>query len=255
MELLLEPAAWASFATLAIMEIVLGVDNLVFISILAQRLPEEQQSLARKAGLGAALVTRLVLLACIGWVVTWKEPLFTLLGHGFSPKDLILLFGGLFLLYKGTTEIHGTIEGVHEMRDKASAATASFGAVIAQIALMDVIFSLDSVITAVGMAQHLSIMVAAIVVSMVVMVLAVNKISAFIHENPTVKMLALSFLMLIGTVLVAEGMGAHVSKGYIYFAIFFSLFVEWLNMMARKKKAAGGKGFQLAIDSDDAGAA
>lgn len=237
-ELLASPAAWASLATLAILEIVLGIDNLVFISILADRLPPEQRQLARRVGLGAALGTRILLLFSIVWVMQLTEPLFTVLDHAVSIRDLILLGGGGFLIAKGTMEIHHTVEG--DGPAEAKVAQASFAYVITQIAILDIVFSLDSVITAVGMANDIEIMVAAVMIAIAVMLFAADAVGAFVSRHPTVKMLALSFLLLIGMALVADGLQFHIPKGYLYFAVAFAVGVESLNLMrvARKKKRA-----------------
>ncbi len=237
-ELLASPAAWASLATLAILEIVLGIDNLVFISILADRLPQDQRQLARRVGLGAALGTRILLLFSIVWVMQLTEPLFTVLDHAVSIRDLILLGGGGFLIAKGTMEIHHAVEG--DGPAEAKFAQASFAYVITQIAILDIVFSLDSVITAVGMANDIEIMVAAVMIAIGVMLFAADAVGAFVSRHPTVKMLALSFLLLIGMALVADGLQFHIPKGYLYFAVAFAVGVESLNLMrvARKKKRA-----------------
>ena len=231
MEWISSPEAWVALATLAVLEIVLGIDNIVFISILADKLPEHQQARARRNGLILAMATRLALLGTITFIMRLTEPLFSLFGHGFSGRDLILLVGGLFLLTKATREIHHRLEGDEEGGKKARA--ISYGAVLAQIAVMDMVFSLDSVITAVGLADHLAVMVIAIVLAVVVMMVAAEAVSRFVNEHPTVKMLALSFLLLLGMTLVADGLGQHIPKGYIYFAMGFSIFVEALNLRAR----------------------
>ncbi|MYI07727.1 MAG: TerC family protein [Gemmatimonadetes bacterium] len=234
MEWISSPEAWIALATLAVLEIVLGIDNIVFISILADKLPEEQQPRARRNGLILAMATRLALLGTITFIMRLTEPLFTVLGHGYSGRDLILLVGGLFLLTKATREIHHRLEGDEEGKKKARA--VSYGAVLAQIAVMDMVFSLDSVITAVGLAEDLMVMVIAIVLAVVVMMIAAEPVSRFVNEHPTVKMLALSFLLLLGMTLVAEGFGQHIPKGYIYFAMGFSIFVEALNLRARRAR-------------------
>ena len=234
--LLQEPHAWASLLTLTTMEIVLGVDNLVFIAILTGRLPAEQQSAARRIGLGLALIMRLGLLTVISWIMHLTEPVFTAFGQSFSWRDLILILGGLFLVYKGTVEIHHRMEA-DEQGPGAAEKKASFAATIAQIVVIDIVFSLDSVITAVGMANELSIMVIAVVAAVVVMMIAANPLSSFISRHPTVKMLALSFLLLIGMTLMAEGFEVHLPKGYIYAAMAFSAVVESLNLMASKRRA------------------
>jgi len=234
MEWLNDPQAWISLLTLTLLEIVLGIDNIIFISILAGKLPPEQQAKARQTGLMLALVSRLLLLASIAWMAKLTTPLFTLLNHGVSGRDLILILGGLFLLWKSTKEIHEKLE-MKDGHANPNAATATFAQVIMQIMVIDVVFSLDSVITAVGMAQHLAIMVTAVILAMGVMLWAAASISDFVNRHPTLKILALSFLILIGVTLVAEGTGAHVPKGYIYFAMAFSFGVEMLNMRLRKK--------------------
>ena len=224
----------ASLLTLTALEIVLGIDNLVFISVLSSRLPVERQRAARRSGLALAVLTRLALLATISWLAGVTAPLFAVLGHGVSVRDLVLLIGGLFLLAKGTTEIHGTVEGV-EHRHAAKA--AGFVGVIVQIAVLDIVFSLDSVITAVGMARHLWVMATAIVVAVAIMMVAAEPLSAFIERHVSVKILALSFLILVGVALVADGAGFHIPKGYLYFAIAFSIGVEALNLMAGARRA------------------
>lgn len=224
----------ASLLTLTALEVVLGIDNLVFISIMSNRLPVEQQSSARRTGLALAVITRLLLLASIAWLAGVTAPLFSVFGHPVSLRDLILLGGGMFLLAKGTSEIHATVEGVEEEIHHAKA--TSFVAVIIQIMILDIVFSLDSVITAIGMANQLSIMAAAIIIAVTVMLFAADPLSRFIHEHVSVKMLALSFLILVGAVLVADGMGFHVPKGYLYFAIAFSVGVEALNLAATKRR-------------------
>ena len=224
----------ASLLTLTALEIVLGIDNLVFISIMSSRLPVEQQSSARRTGLALAVITRLLLLASIAWLAGVTAPLFSVFDHPVSLRDLILIGGGLFLLAKGTTEIHTTVEGVEE--EMRHPKTTSFAAVVVQIMILDIVFSLDSVITAVGMTRQLSVMAAAIIISVIVMLFAADPLSRFIHEHVSVKMLALSFLILVGAVLVADGMGFHVPKGYLYFAIAFSVGVEALNLAATKRR-------------------
>ncbi|MFV2085971.1 TerC family protein [Micromonospora sp. LOL_021] len=233
MELLTSPELWIAFATLLLLEVVLGIDNVVFISILAGRLPEHQQAKARTIGLSLALITRLLLLASLSWVIGLTAPLFEVFGQEISGRDLILLLGGGFLLAKATYEIHEHLEGADHGR---SGKTASFAAVIAQILVLDVVFSLDSVITAVGMVDQLFIMVAAVVVAMVIMLVSAGAVSRFVNQHPTVKMLALSFLLLIGGSLIAEGLGHHIPKGYVYGPIAFSVFVEFLNLRLRSRK-------------------
>ncbi|TWA68925.1 putative tellurium resistance membrane protein TerC [Azospirillum brasilense] len=239
LELFSDPQVWASLLTLTALEIVLGIDNIIFISIMAAKLPVHQQQKARQLGLALALLMRLALLASISWVATLTEPLITVLGMGFSGRDLILLGGGLFLLAKGTIEIHNTVEGHEE--DSAAPKIASFGAVVGQIIVLDIVFSLDSVITAVGMSNDLPVMVTAVVIAMAVMLFAARPVGDFVNRHVTVKMLALSFLLLVGVALIADGFGFHIPKGYLYFAIAFSTLVEALNLMAaarRKRKKA-----------------
>ncbi len=234
-DLLASPEAWASLATLAILEIVLGIDNLVFISILADRLPAHQRQRARRIGLAAALGTRILLLFSIVWIMQLTQPLFTLFEHTVSIRDLILIGGGLFLLAKGTLEIHHTVEGeVGETRTKGH---AGFASVIMQIAVLDIVFSLDSVITAVGMARDIEIMVAAVVIAVLVMLFAAEAVGGFVARHPTVKMLALSFLLLIGVALVADGLQFHIPKGYLYFAVAFAVGVEMLNLLRTSRRA------------------
>ncbi len=235
MDWIADPNAWIALCTLTLLEIVLGIDNIVFISILAGRLPEEEQPKARTVGLALAMLGRIVLLLSLSWVMGLTENLLTLWGHGISGRDLILLTGGVFLIYKSTTEIHHKLEGVEEDR-QSSKGPASFRSVLTQIIILDVVFSLDSVITAVGMAQQIGVMIVAVVLAVGVMMVTATRISAFIELHPTLKMLALSFLLLIGVNLVAEGLGQHIPKGYIYFAMAFSIFVESLNLRARNKQ-------------------
>jgi len=231
MEWISDPQAWIALLTLTMLEIVLGIDNVIFISILAGKLPAEQQKKARNIGLGGALVTRILLLLSLAWIVKLTAPLFTVLGIGISGRDLILIAGGLFLMAKATHEIHDKLEGEEGSTSKKVAPTLT--AVIVQIMLLDIVFSLDSVITAVGMAQHLAVMVIAVVIAVVIMLFSAGSISAFVDRHPTVKMLALSFLLLIGMTLIAEGLDFHIPKGYIYFAMGFSVFVELLNVRFR----------------------
>jgi predicted tellurium resistance membrane protein TerC len=236
MEFLTEPATWLSLITLTAMEIVLGIDNVIFISILVDKLPAGQQGRARKLGLSLALILRLALLFAITWVMGLTAPIFTIIGNEISGRDLILIGGGLFLLFKATREIHENLEVVHEGH-KAPSGRAAFGIVLVQILLLDIVFSLDSVITAVGMAQHLSVMVVAMVIAVGVMLAFSGSIASFVMRHPTMKILALSFLLLIGVVLIADGLGQHVGKGYIYFAMAFSFGVELLNMRVRGRAA------------------
>ena len=235
MEWLSDPQAWAALATLTALEIVLGIDNIIFISILVGRLPARQREKARVLGLALAMLTRLGLLMSLVWVMGLNASLFTLLGNEISGRDLILLGGGLFLLVKSTSEIHESLEGASETRQHQ--AVASFGGVLVQIAIIDIVFSLDSVITAVGLAQQLVVMAIAIVISVLVMMFAARAISDFVDEHPTIKMLALSFLILVGTALIAEGLDFHVPRGYIYFAMAFSVAVEMLNLRMRRRAA------------------
>ena len=233
MEWITSPEAWIALLTLKVLEIVLGIDNIIFISILAGKLPAEQQARARRIGLAAAMIMRVLLLLSITWIARLTDPWFTVLGRGISGRDLILIIGGLFLVAKATHEIHDKLEG-EEGRASARVA-ASLGAVIVQIMLLDIVFSLDSVITAVGMARDIGVMIAAVVISVGVMMVAAGPISDFVQRHPTVKMLALSFLLLIGVSLLAEGFGQHFPKGYIYFAMGFSVFVEMLNLRVSGK--------------------
>lgn len=231
------PEAWIALLTLTVMEIVLGIDNIVFISILVDKLPVAERPRARFLGLGFAMVTRILLLLSISWVMQLKNPLFALFGHQISGKDLILILGGLFLLYKATTEIHHKVEG-HAEEEKTTKARAALGAILVQIAILDIVFSLDSVITAVGMADHIMVMIIAVMISVGFMMVFAGSVSDFISAHPTVKMLALSFLLLIGTTLIAEGFHVHFEKGYVYFAMAFSIFVEMLNIRMKKRAAA-----------------
>jgi predicted tellurium resistance membrane protein TerC len=234
MEWLSDPAAWTALLTLTILEIVLGVDNIIFISILSDRLPQDQRARARTVGLLLAMFMRIALLLTIGWIIGLTQPLFAAFGHDFSGRDLILIGGGLFLLYKATTEIHAKLEGEEHVRE-AGAGTATFNSVIIQIVLLDIVFSLDSVITAVGMTSNIQIAIVAVVIAVGVMLVAAGPLAEFVNSHPTVKILALSFLLLIGMTLVADGLGQHIPKGYIYFAMAFSVFVELLNLRFRTK--------------------
>lgn len=233
LDLLTSPDAWASLATLSVLEIVLGIDNIVFVSIAANRLAAGKRATARRIGLALALGIRVALLAGIAWIITLSEPVVTLLGLDLSWRDLVFGGGGLFLLTKSTREIHGLVEGEE---DGAHRAGASMLAVILQIAVLDVVFSLDSVVTAVGMAEHLVIMIAAVVLAMLVMLAAADPVAQFVERHPTVKMLALSFLLLIGTALVADAAHFHIPRGYLYFAVAFSGLVEMLNQFAARKR-------------------
>jgi predicted tellurium resistance membrane protein TerC len=251
--LLFDPAAWAALATLLVMEVVLGIDNLVFISILSNKLPEAQRSKARRLGIGLALIMRLALLSTIAWLVGLTAPVFDLGlagapgAHGepgfetaFSWRDLILIAGGLFLVWKATREIHHNVDpGPDDDIFDTSRAAMSFGSAIVQILLLDIVFSIDSILTAVGMTEHLPIMIVAVIAAVVLMLIAANPLADFINSNPTVVMLALGFLLMIGVVLIADGFGVHIPKGYIYAAMGFSAMVEGLNMLVRKRKGGG----------------
>ena len=232
-----DPAAWAALLTLTTMEVVLGIDNLIFISILTNKLPEPQREKARRIGIGLALIFRLALLGTIAVIVKLTAPLFSVLGHGFSWRDLILIAGGLFLVWKATKEIHHRVDpdptpDLFDRRD----VSLGFAAALGQIVLLDLVFSIDSIITAVGMTQHVPLMVIAVLVSVAVMLAAATPLSNFFNDNPAIVMLALSFLLMIGMVLIAEGFGAHVPKGYIYAAMAFSALVEGLNMLDRRRR-------------------
>ena len=234
MELLSDPQAWIAFATLTVLELVLGIDNIVFISILAGKLEAAQQAKARYVGLALALVMRVILLFSLTWVIGLTAPLFTVFGEEISGRDLVLMIGGLFLIGKATHEIHGSLEG--EEGHAAAKVYASFASVIVQIMLLDIVFSLDSVITAVGMVDDIRIMIAAVVIAILFMMGFSGSIGRFVQRHPTVKMLALSFLLLIGVTLIAESLDQHIPKGYVYFAMAFSVFVEMLNLRLRKPK-------------------
>ncbi|MEI5678725.1 TerC family protein [Mesorhizobium sp. CGMCC 1.15528] len=235
-----DPTAWVALVTLVVLEIVLGIDNLIFISILTNKLPAEQQSRARKLGISAALIMRLVLLATISFIVQLTTPVFSAFGHGFSWRDIILIAGGLFLVWKATKEIHHTVDP-EDHKDSMVGATVklSMGAAIFQILLLDLVFSVDSIITAVGMTDEIVIMYIAVIAAVTVMMVAADPLAKFIAKNPTIVMLALGFLLMIGMTLIADGMGYHVPKGYIYAAMGFSALVEGLNMLARKRKVKG----------------
>ncbi|MBS1969271.1 MAG: TerC family protein [Bdellovibrionales bacterium] len=234
MEAFMTPAIWVSFFTLFALELVLGIDNIIFISILAGKLPKEQQNKARVMGLSLAVITRLILLMSLSWIITLTEPIFNFFGQGISGRDLILILGGLFLIGKSTLEISHKLEG--EEGSQSNQVAHSFHAVIIQILLLDIVFSLDSVITAVGMVTQLSVMVAAVLASTAVMLFSAKSISDFVDRHPSLKILALSFLLMIGLTLIVEGFDQHVPKGYIYFAMAFSVFVELLNIKMRSKK-------------------
>ena len=233
---LADPNAWVALATLTALEIVLGIDNIIFISILVGRLPEHQRDRARRLGLTLAMGSRIALLMSLAWIMRLTEPVLTLFGQGISGRDIILIGGGLFLLWKSVHEIHGSLEGEEEAA-QAGGPAASFVGVLAQIAVIDIVFSLDSVITAVGLADQVSVMVMAILISVGVMMFAAKSIGDFVDRHPTIKMLALSFLVLVGVTLIAEGFGVHFPKGYIYFAMAFSLGVEVINIQMRKRSA------------------
>ena len=235
-DLIYDPAAWASLVTLTFMEIVLGIDNIVFISVIVGRLPARMADTARKIGMSLALIFRILLLLVLTWIIGLKEDIFTLFGEGFSWRDIILIAGGLFLLYKGTSEIHEEIEGETEEMEAERKASASFSAIIAQIIVIDMVFSVDSIVTAIGMAEHVEIMIVAVIISIAVMYVASGTVADFIRRHPTTKMLALSFLLLIGISLVADGLGFHIPRGYIYFAMAFSTMVEMFNVVVRRRR-------------------
>lgn len=236
LELIQDPNVWIAFATLTVMEIVLGIDNIVFISVVVSRLNPEEAKRARQIGLALALIFRIALLGVLSWLIALTAPVFTVFGHGFSWRDVILAVGGLFLLYKATAEIHEQIEGETNVEEAGRKSTGSFNFIIGQIIVIDMIFSVDSIITAIGMAEHIEVMVAAVVVAVGVMYVASGPVSDFVTKHPTVKMLALSFLLLIGISLVAEGVGFHLPRGYIYFAMAFSALVEVFNIWVRRKR-------------------
>jgi predicted tellurium resistance membrane protein TerC len=238
LELLSSPEAWIAFATLTALELVLGIDNVIFISILVDKLPADKRELARKLGLFMAMFMRIGLLLALAWIVGLVEPLFTLRGHEFSGRDLILIAGGLFLLWKSTTEIHQSLEGAEH--GAGGPRQATFWSIIVQIMVIDLVFSLDSIITAVGMVDDIAVMIAAVVVSVGLMMAFASSISHFVSEHPSIKMLALSFLVVVGVVLVAEGFEHHIPKGYVYFAMAFSVGVEMLNIRYRKKASKTG---------------
>jgi predicted tellurium resistance membrane protein TerC len=247
MDWIADPNAWIALATLVALEIVLGIDNIIFISILCGRLPPEQRNRARMLGLSLALVMRILLLLSIAWIMKLTDPLFTVLNNAISGRDLILIVGGLFLLWKSVHEIHNSLEGAEEA-SAAGAAAGTFGGILVQIALIDLVFSLDSVITAVGLVDDVSIMIIAVMASVVVMMVAARPIGEFVDRHPTIKMLALSFLVLVGLVLVAEGFDTHIPKGYVYFAMAFSMSVELLNLRARGRRSAAPVKLKKSID-------
>ncbi|MDH3206373.1 MAG: TerC family protein [Gemmatimonadota bacterium] len=234
MEWISSPEAWIALLTLTILEIVLGIDNIIFVAILADRVKPELRAKARQLGLSLAVGTRILLLASIVWIMRLTAPLFSVLDREISGRDLILIAGGVFLIFKSTREIHNKLEGDEEGHEAGG--SASFMGVIFQIALLDIVFSLDSVITAVGVADHLAVMIIAVLIAGFFMIVSANSVSGFVSRHPTVKMLALSFLLLIGMSLIAEGMGQHIPKGYIYFAMGFSIFVELLNLRVKRKR-------------------
>jgi predicted tellurium resistance membrane protein TerC len=241
LELLTDPNVWIAFATLTVMEIVLGIDNIVFISVLVSRLPKAQADRARTVGLALALVFRIALLLIIAWIISLTQPALTIMGLALSWKDLILIAGGAFLVYKATHEMHAAIEEPHE-DDLAKRATAAFAAIIAQIIVIDMVFSIDSIVTAVGMADHVEVMIAAVIVAVGVMFVASGPVAKFVSEHPTTKMLALAFLLLIGVSLVADGLGFHIPKGYIYSAMGFSVLVEAINITMKQRRLARAGG-------------
>ncbi|MBL8593809.1 MAG: TerC family protein [Devosia sp.] len=246
LELLYDPNVWAAFLTLTAMEIVLGIDNIVFISVLVSRLPKEQADRARKLGLSLALIFRILLLLVISWIIGLTQPAFDIMGFAPSWKDLILIAGGAFLVYKATHEMHAEIEEPHEEEDNLKKqASMAFAAIISQIIVIDLVFSIDSIVTAVGMADHVEVMIAAVIVAVGVMFVASGPVADFVAKHPTTKMLALAFLLLIGTSLVADGLGFHIPKGYIYSAMGFSVLVEAINIIAKERKlrnrAAAGR--------------
>jgi predicted tellurium resistance membrane protein TerC len=236
MDWISSPEAWVALLTLTVLEIVLGIDNVIFISILAGKVPAAQQARARTMGLALAMVTRILLLLSLNWIMRLTSPLFSVMAHEVSGRDLILLCGGLFLIWKSTHEIHERLEG-QSGPERSARGVTTMSAALLQIALLDIVFSLDSVITAIGMAKEIAVMIVAIVIAVGFMMFTAGPVSAFVERHPTVKMLALSFLLLIGVTLIAEGAGQHISKGYIYFAMAFSVFVEMLNLRARKSHA------------------
>jgi len=236
MELLTDPAVWMAFLTLTVMEIVLGIDNIVFISVIVSRLPEAEAKRARQIGLALALIFRILMLLALTWLLGLSTPVFTVFDHPVSWRDIILAVGGLFLLYKATAEMHAEVEGETHEEAAARGKSHSFNWIISQIILIDIVFSVDSILTAIGMADHVEVMIAAVIIAVIVMYLASGAIADFIKAHPTVKMLALSFLLLIGVSLVADGLGFHIPRAYIYFAMAFSAFVEIINIRVRKRR-------------------
>jgi predicted tellurium resistance membrane protein TerC len=245
LQLFADPAAWIALLTLIAMELVLGIDNLIFISILTNKLPEQDRPRARRIGIGGALILRLLLLSTVAYIVQLTTPIFAVFSHEFSWRDLILIAGGFFLVWKATAEIHHSVDPEDAEEDVHSPVAANVIAVIGQILLLDLVFSLDSIITAVGMTEHVPIMIIAVVVAVALMLLAADPLANFIQNNPTLVMLALGFLLLIGTTLIADGFGAHVPKGYVYAAMTFSAFVEGLNMLARNARRKKRKAQQM----------
>ncbi len=243
MTLAADPAVWVALGALIAMEVVLGIDNLIFISILTNKLPEHQRSRGRRIGIGLALILRLGLLSTVAFIVQLTAPVFSVFGKAFSWRDIILIAGGLFLVWKATKEIHHKVDPDHgpDMFDGSAAAAVTFGGVIFQILLLDLVFSIDSIITAVGMTEHIPVMVIAVVVAVAVMLLAADPLARFIDKNPTIVMLALGFLLMIGATLIGEGFGAHIPKGYIYAAMAFSALIEGLNMMSRRASRKQGE--------------
>ena len=240
-ELLYDPAVWASFFTLTIMEIVLGIDNIVFISVIINRLPKEQADKARKLGLALALIFRIVLLLFLTWIIGLKAEVISAFGHAFSWRDIILIGGGVFLVYKSVTEIHEEIEGETEEEQAERLSVSSFANIILQIIIIDLVFSVDSIVTAIGMAEHVEVMIAAVIIAVALMFVASGAIADFIRRHPTTKMLALAFLLLIGVSLVADGMGYHLPRGYLYAAMAFSVGVEAFNILAGRNKKKKNK--------------
>jgi predicted tellurium resistance membrane protein TerC len=240
-DLLLDPNTWIAFATLTLMEVVLGVDNVIFISVLVSKLPKAQADRARTIGLSLALIFRIALLLVLSWIIALSQPVFSAFGHGFSWRDIILLAGGLFLIYKAVHEMHAEIEEPHEpiLQQQAK---AMMSAIVTQIILLDLVFSIDSIITAIGMAQHVEVMIAAVIVAVVLMFVASGPIASFVARHPTTKMLALAFLVLIGVSLVADGLGFHIDKGYIYAAMGFAVLVEGINIFSKQRKLAAAAG-------------